>query len=138
MQRDQIHILGGAFGEDPVLGDVGALRGIYRVNAEVAESGLRELEAAVVTAYHKTQAELDANQELQALFYPQFIRRHRDLDRLIASFIETDQSRQEAWQAASEEYMRVQGYHGELIAETVDAIRRVRGFLERMRFLYSS
>jgi hypothetical protein len=137
MQRDQIHILGGAFGEDPVLGDVGALRGIYRVNAEVAESGLRELEAAVVTAYRKTQAELDANQELQALFYPQFIRRHRDLDRLIASFLETDTSRQEAWQAASEDYMRVQGYDGELIAETVDAIRRVRGFLERMRFLYA-
>ena len=137
MQRDQVHILGGAFGEDAVPGSAVALQRIYRVGARVAESGLMELEKALAAAYRKTQMELDTNTELQALFYPRFIERHRDLDRPIARHLETGPSRQDDWRAETREYLRGRGYDDELIAESVEAIRRYHGFLERMRFLYS-
>lgn len=137
MQRDQVHILGGAFGEDAVPGGVGALQRIYRVSAEVAECGLIGLEKEVAAAYRKTQMELDTNAELQALFYPQFIERHRDLDRPIARFLSGDPSQRDDWRAETREYLRGRGYDDELIAQSVEAIERYRGFLERMRFLYS-
>jgi hypothetical protein len=136
MERDEIHILGGAFGDDPVPGEAGALRAIYRVNAEIAEFGVQALKEATVAAYRKTQEQIDVNAELQALFYPEFVARHRDFDRLIRGFLEKGTGGEEEWKQESGEYLRGRGYDGELVAETVEAITRFRDFLGRMKFLY--
>jgi hypothetical protein len=135
-ERDQIHILGGAFGDDPVPGSAAALRDIYRVSPSMAEDGLRELEAAIVRSYRKTQDQLDTNQELRSLFYPQFLERHRDFDRLARSFLETAPGAEEEWKADAEAFLRSRGYDRELIVEHLENIPRRRKFLERMRFLY--
>jgi hypothetical protein len=137
MQRDQIHILGGSFGDDVVPGDVNALRNIFRVDAAVGEAGLQALQEALVAAYHKTQSQLAANPELQSLFYPKFIEGHRDFDELVASLLETDPAQQETWKAQSEAYLQARGYGAEVIAEYTQAICQFRRFFERMSFLYS-
>jgi hypothetical protein len=136
MQRDQIHILGGSFGYDAIPGETGALRDIYRVDAGTAAAGAAALQEETCAAYRKTQAELDSNRKLQALFYQQFIDRHRDFDRLMGSFMSIDPSRHEVWKSEAEAYLRDRGYDGELISETVDSILRFRAFVERMRSLY--
>ena len=141
MERDQIHILGGSFGCDPIPGAVGALRAIYRVSLETAASGVRIVESAAVAAYRRTQAQLDGERNgLRALFYPQFLERHRDFDRLIDSFLAASAPDDAAWKPRVERSIFVpRGYGRELIEESVaEAVPRHRGFLERMRFLYDT
>jgi len=136
-ERDQIHILGGSFGDDhPVPGSAAALRAIFRVSAATAEDGARALEAAIVGAYRTTQERLDSDPELRSLFYPQFLDHHRDLDRLAGTFLETAPGEEERWKVDSEAFLRSRGYDRELITEHLENIPRRRTFLERMRFLY--
>jgi hypothetical protein len=137
MERDQVHVLGGSFGDDPIPGDTGGLQTIYRVDAEGARVGMRELEASLVAAYRATQAELDTNAELQSLFYPDFVQRHRDFDVLIGSFLKAGRDGEEMWKAEAAEYLRARGYDAELTAESLAAIERFRAYLERMAFLYA-
>src|SRR5258708_20722504 len=73
MQRDQIHILGGEMGGEMIPGEVGALKNIYRVSDEIGVKGLKTLEEAMRGAYQQTQSQLDTNEELRGLFYPQFL-----------------------------------------------------------------
>ena len=118
-------------------GEIGALRQIYRMAPGDAETGVRTLEDALVAAYRRTHEALDTNRDLRALFYPQFLERHRDMDTLCASFLAGGPDGEEAWKTESEADLRRRGYDNELIAESVEAIRRQRIFLDRMRFLYS-
>ena len=136
MERDQVHVLGGSFGDDPIPGDAGALEVIYRAGAELRAFGRRELETSIIRAYRATQTQLDSNAALQALFYPEFVKRHRDFDALIRGFLEAGREGEETWKRESAEHLRAKGYDGELISESLAAIQRFRPYLERMAFLY--
>ena len=136
-ERDQVHILGGAFAADDIVPGAGAtLRGIYRIAPTGAENGSLTLEGALVEAYRKTQDQLDHNPELRALFYREFLDHHRDFDRLVRDFLATDLGGEENWRRTTESYLESQGYGREHIDELLESIPRRRGYLERMSFLY--
>ena len=137
MLRDQVHLLGGPLSGDTIPGDVGALQGIYRTSSGVADAGVQSLQESLRDAYRKTQQQLDTNRELQNLFYPEFIARHRDFDRMVAGFLASDPAQIELWRAEATAYLNARGYGDELAAESVQAISQFRGFFERMRFLYA-
>jgi hypothetical protein len=136
-ERDQVHILGGAFAADDIVPGAGAtLRGIYRIWPGGAENGRLTLERALVDAYRKTQDHLDRNPELRTLFYREFLDNHRDFDRLVRNFLATDPAGEEGWRRETESYLESRGYGRELMDELLESIPRRRGFLERMSFLY--
>lgn len=137
MQRDQVHILGGEMGDQMIPGEVGALNIIYRVSGEVSAAGLKSLEGAMFGAYHRTQSQLDTNEELRGLFYPQFLKGFRDFDELAPGFLERDPSQAEAWKGEAEAALRLKGYNDELAAEYTKAICHFHEFFERVSFLYS-
>ena len=136
MLRDQVHVLGGALGGDTIPGDADALQGIYRTNTDVSDAGLRALEESLREAYKKTGHQLDSNSEMQNLFYPEFIARHRDFDSLVSFCLECDSTQEDNWKPGAEDYLKARNYSGELIAEFIQAIGQHRPFFERMSFLY--
>ncbi len=136
-QRDQVHILGGPMSDEIIPGEVDALGNIYRVSPETADAGVRALEEALRNAYRKTQSQIDTNRELQDLFYPAFIERHRDQDELVSRFLEAGLSRTAEWTTGAKDYMKARHYDAELIAETTETICRYRAFFERLSFLYT-
>ncbi len=136
MQRDQIHILGGPMGDQTLPGEVGVLKIIYRVDSEVGAAGVKLLEQATHSAYHRTQLQLAVNKELQDLFYPEFIKGYRDLDELVPGFLKTDPSEIARWKDEAEAQLRTKQYNDELVAEYTRAICHFREFFERMSFLY--
>jgi hypothetical protein len=136
MDRDLIHILGGAQGDHVVEGEVRALESIYRVDAPTAEAGVRAMQEALVAAYRATQTQIDTNVEFRAQFYGEFLNWHRDFDHLYATLLRTDPSQQEQWNAESRAYLRGRGWGEELIDESLYAVTRFRPLLERLRFLF--
>jgi hypothetical protein len=137
MQRDQIHILGGPMGDETIPGEVGALKNIYRVGSELGAEGLSGLEQAMGSAYHRTQSELDTNQELRDLFYPQFLQGFRDFDELVPGLMHADPSQIDSWKAEAAACLKAKRYDDELIAEYIKSILHFREFFERVGFLYS-
>jgi hypothetical protein len=135
MERDQIHILGGPMGDETIPGEVGALKAIYRVSPEVGEKGVSSLEQSLSSAYRKTQSQLDSDPQLQSIFYPRFIERHRDFDELVPWFLNRDPSDAESWKVEAAEYLGTK-CGDELAAEYAKIVCHFRNFFERMRFLY--
>lgn len=136
MGMDSIHILGGKMGDDWIPGDAGALRQIYRVNAEVADAGEEALKVAARTAYRKTQSVLMSNEELRGLFGPTFLNAIRDFDELVPGLLDADTEEIESWKMQAARQLRAKGYKEELVSEYVRAIVHFREFFERTSFLY--
>jgi len=137
MDRDMVHILGGPMGDDTLPGEVGVLNAIYRVTRETADLGARVLEESLSDAYGRTQSQLDSNRELQELFYPEFVARHRDFDELVPWFFRADPQESESWKEEAAAFLRNRQCGDELAAEYVKTVCHFRTFFERLRFLYS-
>jgi hypothetical protein len=137
MQRDEVHILGGSTGGASVVGDAGALQEIYRVDPNVAGTGLAALKNAVVAAYDGAQAELAVSRELQDLFAPGFLDARRDYYELVSRFLRADPADLDPWTQDATAYLRAQDYGEEQIATYTKSIYHFRAFFRRMRFLYS-
>jgi hypothetical protein len=136
MERDQIHILGGPMSGEIIPGEVGTLKSIYRVSPEVGEEGVRSLEKALCAAYRKTQSRLDSDAQLQGVFYPTFIERHRDFDQLVPWFLDKDPIEAESWKAEAVAYLRTKNCDEELATEYAKTVCHFRSFFERISFLY--
>jgi hypothetical protein len=137
MELDLIHILGGRMDDEDLPGEVGALKSIYRVSAGTGEAGLASLEDAVAAAYHQTKSQLATNQQLRDLFYPAFLKGHRDFDELLPSLLQTSPSEEESWTIEAQSTLRKKLYGEELVAEYTKALRSRRKSFERISFLYS-
>ena len=87
MERDLIHILGGSFGDDPIPGAVGALRAIYRVSSEVAESGREFWSRRPPPLTAEPRRSSIGTRTCARCSIRSFSNRHRDFDRLIASLL---------------------------------------------------
>jgi hypothetical protein len=135
MQRDEVHILGGSTGGATIVGDVGALQEIYRVDPDVA--GLAALKEAAVAAYDRAQAELAVNRELQDHFPAGFLDARRDYYELVSRFLLADPADLDPWTQDAMAYLRAHGYGEERIATYTKSIYHFRAFFRRMRFLYS-
>jgi hypothetical protein len=137
MQRDEVHIVGGSSGRATIPGDVGALREIYRVSAEVADAGLAALKEAASAAYDRGQAELAVNRQLQGLFPRGFLDGRRDYYELVTRFLGADLADLDPWTQEARASLRAKGYGEEQIATYTKSIYHFRVFFDRMRFLYS-
>ena len=137
MQRDEVHIMGGSSGRATIPGDVGALREIYRVSAEVADAGLAALKEAASAAYDRGQAELAVNRQLQGLFPRGFLDGRRDYYELVTRFLGADLADLDPWTQDARAYLRAKGYGEEQIATYTKSIYHFRVFFDRMRFIYS-
>jgi len=135
-QRDEVHILGGLSGRATIPGDVGALREIYRVSAEVADAGLTALKAAAREAYDRGQAELAVNRQLQDLFPQGFLDARGDYYELVARFLRADLAELDPWTQDATAYLWAKGYGDEHIATYTKSIYHFRIFFDRMRFIY--
>ena len=137
MMRDQVHILGGPLSGDMIPGTLGALRSIYRVSSEIDDKGLKGFKESLRAACTpQTRDCIDTNAGLQGLLYPEFVRRHRDFDRLVTFCLESDSPESEGWKDQAAAHLRARDYSEELIAESIESIRQFRGYFERMSFLY--
>jgi hypothetical protein len=136
MDRDQVHILGGPMGDETIPGEVGALKSIYRLSPETGDAGLKALEEAATMAYQKTQSQLDADLELQSVFYPRFIEGHKDFDKLVPWYLNTDPAEAESWKVEAAAYLKAKNYDDELVAEYTKTVCHFRAFFERLSFLY--
>jgi hypothetical protein len=137
MMRDQVHILGGPLSGDMIPGEIGTLAKIYRVNDETAAAGLAILKQTMKQAYYKTQTAMATNEELKNLFFPDFIERLGDMDKLVTSFLETDPSEQGLWESEASAYLTAKGYPESLASDYMKAIPHFRNFFRRTAFLYS-
>ena len=136
MQRDEIHIMGGPTGTSTVRGGTGALQEIYRVDPDVAHTGVAALKEAAAAAYDRGQAELAVNRELQDLFRRGFVDGRRDYYELVSRFLRADRADLDPWTQDATAYLRARGYGDEHIATYTKSIYHFRMFFDRMRFLY--
>ncbi len=136
MMRDQVHILGGPLAGSIVPGESGMVAKIYRAGEGLCETGLRTLKDSMSAAYHKTQAAFRTNEDLRNLFFPDFIERLGDFDKIVANFLEANS--QELWKEEASEYLKQRGYPENLVADYLQAIPQFKKFFERTGFLYSS
>jgi hypothetical protein len=138
MMRDQAYVFGGPLAGSVIEGECGALAKIYRVGDELSETGMNALRRELAAAYHKTQSAMTEDAELRALFFPEFLERLGDFDRLVAKFLQTDAAFEMQWKSQAAAYLSEKNYPDDLTAQYVQVIPQFRRFFERMAFLYSS
>lgn len=136
MTFDAIHIFGGKMGDDWIPGEMGVLRQIFRVGPEVSAEGGEMLKQAARLAYRKAQQEIEANQNLRALFLENFLRGYRDFDDLEASYPHSNPERMKLWEHEAAKLLRRKGHSAEFVEETIRAVSHFREFFEYADFLY--
>jgi hypothetical protein len=70
------------------------------------------------------------------MFYPRFIEGHKDFDKLVPWYLNTDPAEAESWKVEAAAYLRTKNYDGELVAEYTKTVCHFRAFFERLSFLY--
>ena len=136
---DERFILGWEDGQDPEPPTaVECLERIYRVSPATAKEAREAFNVALEHAYKKTQWAMEKRPKVRLLFFGSFLRRLRDWDFLVESYLEaSDNGRgEEAWKAQAEDYLRQRGYSGQLALVNLAEAKRYAAFHRRYRFLW--
>jgi hypothetical protein len=133
MKLDETYIWGRPGG---ILGTVGHLRSLYRIDDEVDRDARRLAEIATREAYQKTQRELGRNPKLRGLFEPVFIERLPKWNQLVTSFIGTNPARAAKWKQRTRKVLGASGYDDNEVNDYLEALAANRSFLERQSLLF--
>jgi len=135
MILDEVYIWGRPGG---IIGTVGHLRNLYRVDDELHPEARRLAEIATRDAYQETQRELLRNPKLQKLFEPVFIERLADWNRLVRSLLRAKPDTTAQWKERTRKVLAAKDYHDGEVTAYVEGMAANRSFLERQSFLFAA
>ncbi|HEX5732701.1 MAG TPA: hypothetical protein VF131_07695 [Blastocatellia bacterium] len=134
MVIDENYILGGR----RIRGSVEMLRAIYRVDQRVASEGDSALNIELKAAYRRTQDEICNNSLLQECFSPSFVKRLRDWEQIVVSYlrVKDDPSKVDIWRDETARLLEEKKYDGALVREHLRCLEHYSNFLQKYSFLY--
>jgi hypothetical protein len=135
MTLDEVYIWGRPGG---IIGTVGHLRNLYRIDDELHVEARRLGEIATRDAYQKTQRELLRNPTLQNLFEPVFVERLADWNRLVRSLLRAKPDTTAPWKERTRKVLATKDYHEGEVTAYVEGMAANRSFLERQSFLFAA
>lgn len=108
---DLSHLVGGTI-RWGTRGCAGALKAMLRIGPAAAAEGLRALKQGFRERYHAGQKAIAADQELQRMFRPDFVKAMTDWDDTLRSFLAAyrENTPPETWQRAVTRMLRKRGY----------------------------
>jgi hypothetical protein len=135
---DLTHAVGGAMPGGFIPGSVGALKRIYRVDADTAREGMRALRRAMRERYHAGLQALERSPEVRHLFTARFLHEHREWDAAVRELISMwyDEERLETWSQETVTAFVARGYEKDRAEAFVVALIDHRLLLPWFAFLY--
>jgi hypothetical protein len=139
MTLDEEYFLGASNEEYTVEGSLQLLAEIYRVGDHVGSRGAVMFRRSLKDAYLRTHRALEVSMQLQRVFDKVFIKRIRDWDAFVGSYLAA--KRRGAglgrWRDEARKFLSARDYTQKLIGEYFKAVEDYSGFLERYSFLYT-
>jgi hypothetical protein len=139
MSLDEEYFLGTANENYTVEGSLQILGEIYRIGEHVGGRGASLFRSSLKDAYLRTHQTLEVSAQLQRVFDKVFVKRIRDWDTFVGSYLEAKRrgARLDRWRDKASEFLNAKGYTQKLIEEYLKAVEDYSGFLDRYSFLYT-